>query len=352
MSFFKNLFKKQQPAGAETEVIIDKMLPSASGTGKNFRELLSHQLERFAGLSPTHAAFIDRFFPESKVNEMLNYAEQKMALSLADGKDHNVMIAQPPVCYDVTTFPFEMEEVRTHMNNQYGGFMTLLGNLMSQHPAFVTQGCNTLCLLAFGKGKGGNWVHLANVSTDELWREAGSLPVEFLNDGEQPPQKAPPADGASQKQTHNGDSSFSNKNHTAMQNDLITKENLSQQLLVDIFRDAYLNVQKAEKGENYFIKDGYSVWFEADDKGRFIKFNLLFTPNESSSEQQILRAVNQVNQEYIMYRVYKHDYGVEIDYFLWVEGGVTKKDVIFTYKFFNAACVGVVDRLAELKAIL
>ncbi len=180
LSFFKHLFDKQSPAAAGTEPGME-FLPPAASQEESFRQLLLHHLERIANAGTTHAAFVRRFFPDDLIDQICELAKQKMALSLADGDDHNVMMGKFPVCYDITTFPMPMREVSAHLSRKFGGFLTLLRNLTSQHPIFTQQGCTVLCLLAFGRAGTQAWVNVAIVALDPEWQEVKVLPVEFLS---------------------------------------------------------------------------------------------------------------------------------------------------------------------------
>jgi hypothetical protein len=137
-----------------------------------------------------------------------------------------------------------------------------------------------------------------------------------------------------------------------MENNLITKENLSMDALIDLFNDAYLNVNHNEK-KQYYIQDRYKIWFELDKENKFILFYVLFTKDDSCSDVDFYRGLNRANKDYVMYRAFAHDNNlIEINHYLWVDGGVSKRNIMFVYKFFSTAIGGIVNKLVEGRVII
>lgn len=128
-----------------------------------------------------------------------------------------------------------------------------------------------------------------------------------------------------------------------MQNDLISKENLTQQSLAQIFSNAYFDI--TEKDGSHFIRDSYAVWLDADAKGRYIKLESVFKKSPSASFSDVLDAINTMNREYVMFRVHAINDVIVFQHYIWVEGGVPPKAIVQTYKFFSTFLS---DLLAEL----
>ncbi len=169
---FLDFFKKTPPSPQEPP-------PDDRAT---FLQLLEAHLRRVASVSGSHAGFVEAHFTDGNRSLFAGIAAQKMSLSQADGDDHNVLIAQSPVCFDVTTFPVGMGAVRPLLERKYGGLATLAQNMAQRHPAFTLQGCTVLCLVAYGRVGRQAWVNLGIVPTGGAWRDAAVLPVEFLGD--------------------------------------------------------------------------------------------------------------------------------------------------------------------------
>lgn len=120
--------------------------------------------------------------------------------------------------------------------------------------------------------------------------------------------------------------------------DIVSCENLSTELLMDLFKGAYINVSERQ-GENQFLITEHGlkviVNFETATK-RWIRFVVLFGL-DSLSQAEAMAYVNKINQQLILIRGQSNDQVFAFDYYLWTEGGVTKKDIILTYKQFVAA---------------
>ncbi|MFD1615382.1 YbjN domain-containing protein [Gelatiniphilus marinus] len=128
--------------------------------------------------------------------------------------------------------------------------------------------------------------------------------------------------------------------------ELINQHNISQEMLCEIFEDAYLSVVKSEKGNGVYISERYNTWFDIDDKKKeYIRFSVVLKINLSVNEQDMNRAINEVNKKYMMSRAFCNANTVEIDYYLWVNGGIDKKNLIFTYKFFSIASTSMAQYL-------
>lgn len=162
------------------EASIQKIASSQSQE-EAFQKLLVHHIERIANTDTTHAAFVKQYFSGDIIDQLCEMAQKKMALSLSDGDDHNILFGSGSVCYDVTTFPMPMQGVCSHLNQKYGGYIKLVNNIMNRHPIFTVQGCRILCFIAFGRAGKDAWVNVGILALDSEWQGASALPVEFLN---------------------------------------------------------------------------------------------------------------------------------------------------------------------------
>ncbi|RMD94459.1 MAG: YbjN domain-containing protein [Calditrichaeota bacterium] len=118
-----------------------------------------------------------------------------------------------------------------------------------------------------------------------------------------------------------------------MTDQLISKENLSKNLIKQIFEDAYYDVIVEDDGQ-LKIKDQYSYYVDVDKKGRFIAFWCNILLNEKSPLSKRYEFVNDINYNLIAIRVSEHKKIFSFDHYLWVEGGVTKKNIVLAFKNF------------------
>ena len=134
--------------------------------------------------------------------------------------------------------------------------------------------------------------------------------------------------------------------------ELINQDNINQDMLRKLFEDAYLDVIKSEKGNGVYISERYNTWFDIDEKkNEYIRFSVVLKLNLNASEQDLNRAINEVNKKYMMSRAFCNGNTVEIDYYLWVNGGVDRKNVIFTYKFFAIASTSMAQYLLSCNVL-
>lgn len=132
----------------------------------------------------------------------------------------------------------------------------------------------------------------------------------------------------------------------------IDKDNVSRDTLFSLFKDAYLNVEESPEGNGDYIQDRFKTWFDIDKKKEFIRFSLMLKVNPNKSDNEIYKAVNDVNHKYMMCRTFYNGNVLELDYYLWLDGGVSKKNIVFTYKFFAIASGEMVNFLLGTNVLL
>ena len=113
---------------------------------------------------------------------------------------------------------------------------------------------------------------------------------------------------------------------------LITNENVSKELIKEVFDSAFLDTGY-DQGD-LFIKETWRTWVFVDEKNRFLSVNLYFNLNLSSSLADRLDYVNYVSKEFILVKVALYDKTIRFGTYIWLEGGVSPKNIIKTYKAF------------------
>lgn len=120
-----------------------------------------------------------------------------------------------------------------------------------------------------------------------------------------------------------------------MSEQLVTKDTLSRQVVKDIFDNAYLETED-EEGDTFMVRDGYNFRVAVDSDKRFVHFRTIFGFREGALRQDQLEYVNDVNAGLIFIRASIINNFLIFDYYLFLEGGTTKKTIFQAYKFFQA----------------
>ena len=122
----------------------------------------------------------------------------------------------------------------------------------------------------------------------------------------------------------------------AMSLPLLEQENLSKEMLKDLFEKAFFNV--SDQGDTLIIQDQgrllnkYAVQI-ANNKQ--IKFFALVKSKETQTESRI-NYCNRMNQVLNTLRVYITDDCIQMDWYIPLNGGITEKNVIFSFKYFQS----------------
>ncbi|MCA9465517.1 MAG: tetratricopeptide repeat protein [Nitrospira sp.] len=125
------------------------------------------------------------------------------------------------------------------------------------------------------------------------------------------------------------------KEISTMSEQLVTKDTLSRQVVKDIFDNAYLETED-EEGDTFMVRDGYNFRVAVDSDKRFVHFRTIFGFREGALRQDQLEYVNDVNAGLIFIRASIINNFLIFDYYLFLEGGTTKKTIFQAYKFFQA----------------
>ena len=121
-----------------------------------------------------------------------------------------------------------------------------------------------------------------------------------------------------------------------MPEDLITPENLSKDLLQELFQQAYLDVSRDEDGD-LVVRDEYRCFVFPDADKRYIHFMSLFRGGAEATLEAKLAYVNRVNDEVVIVRACVTDAGgICFDYYVPVHGGITRAAVALMLRRFFA----------------
>ncbi len=119
-------------------------------------------------------------------------------------------------------------------------------------------------------------------------------------------------------------------------NDLITPDNLSKELLYSIFESAFMDV--SYDGDNDVVVEEdvkCIILFNEAQKDR-IRLLTIFGIDADASQSEKLQCVNDINANYVIVRASlgKNSDVLYFDYDISLKGGITKKNFVLTVKRF------------------
>jgi len=120
--------------------------------------------------------------------------------------------------------------------------------------------------------------------------------------------------------------------------EVLESQEVTAMALAKVFKDAFMDVTVESDGD-LKIKDVYNAFVSTDEKSRFIRFRVLIRCSETADDGARLKYTNSVNTEFIVVRATDRKSAIVYDYYLIIEGGVTKKNIVLTFRKFMP-CVG------------
>jgi hypothetical protein len=119
-----------------------------------------------------------------------------------------------------------------------------------------------------------------------------------------------------------------------MSDDLITVDNLTVDFLKSIFDAAMMDTKVDEHGQLQ-VNDGTGLWLYVLPFKETARIQFLIIYSTEGVRYRILDFVNDMNIQYIMVRTSMRDHDrVNFDYDIHVQGGVVKKNLVFSAKRF------------------
>lgn len=115
----------------------------------------------------------------------------------------------------------------------------------------------------------------------------------------------------------------------------ITAENVTRELLASRFQDAGLSVEFDGDGD-VVVTHGCRVYVLPDPERRRIRMMAVFRFLDSAPEAAKLEAVNRINSDYILVRASVHGEALNFDYDLSLEGGVAPRALVLLVQRFSS----------------
>ena len=119
-----------------------------------------------------------------------------------------------------------------------------------------------------------------------------------------------------------------------MSDELIFPEGITSDTLKKLFEDAYMDVMVDTDGD-LIVKDNYRCYLRPDPDGRLISIYAIFGASDGAQQPTKLAYINKVNDQVKMIRASVSANGKFFyDYYLSVEGGITKRAVVLAVRRF------------------
>lgn len=120
-----------------------------------------------------------------------------------------------------------------------------------------------------------------------------------------------------------------------MADEIVHPKDISRDWLYELFSSAMMNVSIDDDGD-IRVDETYGCWvFPQQPDGRYIRLMSQFRANEGSLHPERIAFANKINDELRLIRAYvKENGGFGFDYYISVDGGITKRNIVSTTRAF------------------
>jgi hypothetical protein len=124
------------------------------------------------------------------------------------------------------------------------------------------------------------------------------------------------------------------QNQSQPADEMVYPEQVTRDFLYGLFASAYLNVHRDSDGDVY-LKDAYTLWVFPQQEGEQIRLMAQFKTNSEAPRSAKLEYVNGINDGLKLLRAYVDaDDDIGFDYFIGIEGGITKRNIVLSVRRF------------------
>lgn len=119
---------------------------------------------------------------------------------------------------------------------------------------------------------------------------------------------------------------------------LISKDEFNNELLLEIFRQAFMDPHRDTDGDLYLIIDGIRIYPSADDRG-VMRVYALFGTKPQTTRQQIVELSNRINDGLMFIRACAPaavPTGLLLDHYIDTNAGVTALEVVDEVRRFRS----------------
>jgi len=119
---------------------------------------------------------------------------------------------------------------------------------------------------------------------------------------------------------------------------IISTENVTIEDITQIFEQSFYKI--VDKQEHFIkIKDSYTIFVDLAKKKNFITYSVYWSANESFSNEDRYKLLNKISNEVLVVTPSFNESGktLTLKTDIWLEGGVTAKNLVMTEKIFVKA---------------
>ncbi|TLM76823.1 MAG: hypothetical protein FDZ70_06080 [Actinobacteria bacterium] len=126
----------------------------------------------------------------------------------------------------------------------------------------------------------------------------------------------------------------------------ISKEELNNQKLLEVYKSAYMEAEMDDDGEIKCVVDGFRLYANVMPDRPFFVLRTMFTIKPEAQRAQILELCNRLNDHMIMIRCCLPDAAphptLYIDHFTMTEGGISGEEIVgVTRRFMKVITDGI-----------
>ena len=128
-------------------------------------------------------------------------------------------------------------------------------------------------------------------------------------------------------------------------NEIISKDNVTIDKVRSILENTYYEI-KESTATYVLFKDIFSIYADLDKDNRYITLSVNWPVNETFSLEDKFNLLNTISKEVLVVTPYYNAEGTSliVKATIWIEGGMTAKNIVFTEKIFVKALNLILDK--------
>lgn len=119
---------------------------------------------------------------------------------------------------------------------------------------------------------------------------------------------------------------------------LIDKDELNNQKVLEIYKNAYMDAEMDDDGEIKCVVDGFKLYANVMEDRPFFVLRTMFTIKPEAGRMQVLELCNRLNDHMIMIRCCLPENApnpmLYIDHFTMTEGGISGEEIVMATRRF------------------
>jgi hypothetical protein len=118
-----------------------------------------------------------------------------------------------------------------------------------------------------------------------------------------------------------------------MPEEVVQPQDINVKMLKDLFDAAFMNTNYSIEG-HLMLNEGFACWVRPSDNGNLIQLMGHFTFNDKEITLKRLEFANRINMQFNFIRALIAPGAIDLEAFIFVHGGITKKNIFLATKAF------------------